>query len=79
MDILDILKIVIQAMETAEKLKDLDGESKRNSVLTYLKQNLTQYDKYEDVIIVMIDVVIVLSKTKLLINVKNKCNLLCYK
>ncbi len=77
MDVLDILKLVIQTMETTEKLNSLNGEEKRNAVLTYLKKNLTHYDKYEDIITVMIEVVVVLSRTKLLINAKKKCNLLC--
>ena len=64
MDILDILKLVIEAMETAEKISKLDGEAKRNYVLTYLKKNLTKYDKYEEIILMMIEVVILLSKTK---------------
>jgi hypothetical protein len=77
MDILDILKLVIEAMETAEKISKLDGEAKRNYVLTYLKKNLTKYDKYEEIILMMIEVVILLSKTKLAINAKNKLKLCC--
>lgn len=77
MDILDILKLVIEAMETAEKISKLDGEAKRDYVLTYLKKNLTKYDKYEEIILMMIEVVILLSKTKLAINAKNKLKLCC--
>jgi hypothetical protein len=77
MDIIAILKLVIQTMETTEKLNSLNGEEKRDAVLTYLKKNLTQYDKYEDMVVIMIEVVIILSRTKLLINAKKKCNLLC--
>ena len=77
MDIIAILKLVIQTMETTEKLNSLNGEEKRDAVLTYLKKNLTQYDKYEDTVVLMIEVVIILSRTKLLINAKKKCNLLC--
>jgi hypothetical protein len=55
-------------MEQAEKLTKLNGDSKRDTVLSYLKLNLTHFDKYEDIIIAMIEVVIVLSKTKVLIN-----------
>ncbi len=77
MDTIDILKLVIQAMEKTEKVLELDGMSKRNVVLTYMKQNLTHYDKYEDIILAIIEVVIVLSKTKVLINLKKKFNLCC--
>ena len=77
MDILDILKLVIQAMEMVEKISKLDGEAKRDTVLTYLKKNLTQYDKYEEIILSMIEVVIILSKTKLAINAKKKLKLCC--
>lgn len=77
-DVLDILKLVIQTMETTEKISTLpNGDAKRDVVLTYLKQHLTQYDKYEKVIVIMIEVVILLSRTKLLINVKKKYNLIC--
>jgi hypothetical protein len=77
MDIIAILKLVIQAMEQAEKLTKLDGDGKRNAVLSYLKLNLVHYDKYEDIVIAMIEVVVVLSKTKVLINLKKKINLCC--
>jgi hypothetical protein len=77
MDILSILRLVIKAMEQSEKILELDGEGKRNAVLLYLKLNLVNYDKYEDIVIAMIEVVIVLSKTKVLINLKKKVNLLC--
>ena len=77
MDIIAILKLVIRAMEQAEKLTKLDGDGKRDTVLTYLKLNLVNYDKYEDIVIAMIEVVVVLSKTKVLINLKKKINLCC--
>ncbi len=77
MDIIAILKLVIQAMEQAEKLTKLDGDGKRNAVLSYLKLNLTHYDKYEDIVIAMIEVVVVLSKTKVMINLKKKISLCC--
>jgi hypothetical protein len=77
MDIIAILRLVIQAMEQAEKLTKLDGNSKRDDVLSYLKLNLVHYDKYEDIVIAMIEVVVVLSKTKVLINLKKKINLCC--
>jgi len=77
MDILEILRLVIKAMEQSEKILSLDGEGKRNAVLSYMKLNLVKYDKYEDIIVAMIEVVIVLSKIKVLINLKKKVNLLC--
>jgi hypothetical protein len=77
MDIIAILRLVIRAMEQSEKILELDGEGKKNAVLLYLKLNLVNYDKYEDIVIAIIEVVIVLSKTKVLINLKKKVNLLC--
>ncbi len=77
MDIIAILKLVIQAMEQAEKLTKLDGNGKRDAVLSYMKLNLVKYDKYEDIVIAMIEVVVVLSKTKVLINLKKKISLCC--
>jgi hypothetical protein len=77
MDIIAILKLVIQAMEQAEKITKLDGSGKKDAVLSYLKLNLVNYDKYEDIILAMIEVVVVLSKTKVLINLKKKISLCC--
>lgn len=77
MDITDVLKFVIDAMITAEKISELDGESKKNAVITYTRMNLSHYDKYKDLIPIIIELVILVSRTKLLINVNNKFKLCC--
>ena len=69
---IDVLNFIIDAMVRAENIPDLDGESKQNAVITYLKKNLAPYNKHKDIIPIIIELVIIISKTKLLINVKKK-------
>ena len=77
MDIRDVLKVVLDAMVTAEKITELDGESKKNAVMDYLKLNFAQYDRYTALIPIIIELVIIVSRTKMAINVKNKFKLCC--
>ena len=77
MDITDVLKAVLDAMVTAEKITELDGVSKKNAVMDYLKLNFAQYDRYTALIPIIIELVIIVSRTKLAINVKNKLKLCC--
>jgi hypothetical protein len=77
MDITDVLKVVLDAMVTAEKISELDGESKRNAVIDYLKLNFAQYDRYTALIPVIIELIIIVSRTKVAINVKKSCKLFC--
>lgn len=77
MDITDVLKVVLDAMVTAEKITELDGESKKNAVMDYLKLNFAQYDRYTALIPVIIELIIIVSRTKVAINIKNKFKLCC--
>ena len=77
MDIRDVLKVVLDAMVTAEKITELDGESKKNAVMDYLKLNFAQYDRYTALIPIIIELVIIISRTKMAINVKKSCKLFC--
>ena len=77
MDITTVLKAVLDAMVIAEKISELDGESKKNAVVNYLKMNFTLYDRYKDLIPVIIELIIIVSRTKMAINVKNKFKLCC--
>lgn len=75
--LINVLKFIIEAMVITEKISNLTGEAKKNTVIDYLKIHLAQYDKYKDIIPMMIEVVIIISRTKLLINVKNKVSMWC--
>ena len=77
MDITDVLKAVLDAMVTAEKITELDGVSKKNAVMDYLKLNFAQYDRYTALIPIIIELVIIVSRTKVAINIKNKFKLCC--
>jgi len=71
MDIIQVLNLIIKAMVAIEKMVTLDGESKKNSVITYMKENLPEYDKYANIIPVAIELVILLSRQpKIAINLK---------
>ena len=77
MDITTVLKAVLDAMVIAEKISELDGESKKNAVVNYLKLNFNHYDRYKDLIPVIIELIIIVSRTKVAINIKNKFKLCC--
>jgi hypothetical protein len=64
MDIIQVLNLIIKAMVTIEKMVTLDGESKKNSVITYMKENLPEYDKYAHIIPIAIDLIVLLSRQK---------------
>jgi hypothetical protein len=64
MDIIQVLNLIIKAMVTIEKMVTLSGESKKNSVITYLKENLPEYEKYAYIIPVAIELVVLLSRQK---------------
>ena len=64
MDIINVLNLIIKTMITVERMITLDGESKKNSVITYMRENLPEYDKYAHIIPVAIELVIILSRQK---------------
>ena len=71
MDIINVLKLIIKAMVTIERMVTLDGESKKNSVIAYMRENLPEYEKYKEIIPIAIELVIILSRQKrIAINLK---------
>ena len=64
MDIINVLKLIIKAMVTIERMVTLDGESKKNSVIAYMRENLPEYEKYKEIIPIAIELVIILSRQK---------------
>ena len=64
MDIINVLKLILKAMVTIERMVTLDGESKKNSVIAYMRENLPEYEKYKEIIPIAIELVIIFSRQK---------------
>ena len=75
-DIINILQVVLKAMTTMEKIVTLTGEDKKMYVINLLEKQLTNYEEYKNIIPVIIELVIFLSRQKIPINIKNK--LVCF-
>ena len=63
-DLIQLLDTIIKAMVTVEKMLTLDGEGKKNAVITYMKENFQMYEKYQHIIPVVIELVILISRQK---------------
>ena len=71
MDIINVLNLIIKTMVIIERMVTLDGESKKNSVIAYMRENLPEYEKYKEIIPIAIELVIILSRQKrIAINLK---------
>ena len=75
-DIINILQVVLKAMTTMEKIVTLTGEDKKLYVINLLEKQVTNYEEYKNIIPVIIELVIFLSRQKIPINIKNK--LVCF-
>ena len=70
-DLIQLLDTIIKAMVTVEKMLTLDGEGKKNAVITYMKENFQMYEKYQHIIPVVIELVVLLShKKRIAVNLK---------
>ena len=70
-DIINVLNLIIKTMVIIERMVTLDGESKKNSVIAYMRENLPEYEKYKEIIPIAIELVIILSRQKrIAINLK---------
>ena len=76
-DIVNILNLVLKAMVSMEQVSKLTGDDKKMYVLNLLERQLPNYDEYKDIIPIIIELVIVLSKQKIPINIK-KLELCCF-
>ena len=77
-DIVNILTLVLKAMVSVECIIKLSGDEKKLFVITFLEKQLPNYDDYRVFIPIIIELVIILSKTKIPINIKKLkmcCNL----
>ena len=75
-DIINILQTVLKAMTTMEKIVKLTGDEKKSFVITMLEKQLPNYEEYKNIIPIIIELVIFLSRQKIKINIKNK--LVCF-
>jgi hypothetical protein len=78
-DIIDLLNLVIKQMVSVETILKLTGDEKKDLVLNMLKKNMSNYEKYEEIIPIIIELVVLLSRQKIPINIKNIsacCNLI---
>jgi hypothetical protein len=75
-DIINILQTVLKAMTTMEKIVKLTGDEKKSFVITMLEKQLPNYEEYKNIIPVIIELVIFLSRQKIPINIKK--NLGCF-
>lgn len=69
-DIVNIIQLVLKAMVTMEQVIKLTGDDKKRYVISILEKQLPNYDEYKDIIPVIIELVIVLSRQKIPINIK---------
>ena len=78
-DIVNILTLVLKAMVSVESLIKLSGDDKKRFVITLLEKQLPNYnDDYREIVPMIIELVIILSRTKIPINIKKLemcCNL----
>jgi hypothetical protein len=71
-DIINIIHLVLKAMVTMEKIVKLPGDDKKLFVISLLEKQLPNYSEYKDIIPIIIELVIVLSRQKIPINIKKK-------
>ena len=76
-DIINILNLVLKAMVSMEQVSKLTGDDKKMYVISLLERQLPNYDEYKDIIPVIIELVIVLSRQKIPINIK-KLEVCCF-
>ena len=76
-NILNILNVVLKAMISIETVSKLSGDEKKTYVISLLERQLSNYNDYKDIIPVIIELVIILSRQKIPINIK-KLELCCF-
>ena len=72
-DIINILNLILREMTKVEQFLNFSGDDKKKLVITLLEKELPNYAEYKDIIPMVIELVIMLSKTKIAINLKPKC------
>ena len=76
-DVINILTLTLRAMVQVENLIKLNGEEKKGFVVNLLKSQLPNYAEYEQIIPMIIELVIILSRQKIPINLKKLESMCC--
>ena len=76
-DVINILTLTLRAMVQVENLIKLNGEEKKGFVVNLLKSQLPNYAEYELIIPMIIELVIILSRQKIPINLKKLESMCC--
>ena len=69
-DIVTILNVVIKHMTSVESILKLSGDEKKELVINMLEKNMPNYQDYKEIIPVIIELVVVLSRMDIPINIK---------
>jgi hypothetical protein len=76
-DIVTILHLVLKHMVSVESIVKLSGDEKKDLVINMLMKNLSNYDEYKELIPVVIELVVVLSRMSIPINMKKSIQTCC--
>ena len=71
-DIINILNLILREMSKVERFLNFSGDDKKKFVIVLLEKELPNYAEYKDIIPMIIELVVMLSKTKIAINNKPK-------
>ena len=69
-DIVTILHVVIKHMTSVESILKLSGDEKKELVINMLEKNMPNYQDYKEIIPIIIELVVVLSRMDIPINIK---------
>ena len=76
-DVINILTLTLKAMVQVENLIKLSGDDKKAFVINLLRSQLPNYAEYELIIPMIIELVIILSRQKIPINLKKLESMCC--
>ncbi len=76
-EIVTILNLVIKHMTSVESIIKLTGDEKKDLVINLLEKNMPNYSEYREIIPVIIELVVVLSRMDIPINVKKTIQTCC--
>ena len=69
-DIVTILNVVIKHMTSVEAIIKLTGDEKKELVINMLEKSMPNHQDYKEIIPIIIELVVVLSRMDIQINIK---------
>ena len=69
-DIVTILHVVIKHMTSVEAIIKLTGDEKKELVINMLEKSMPNYQDYKEIVPIIIELVVVLSRMDIPINIK---------